>query len=65
MNWDQIEGAWKQFVGRARERWADLSDDEIERIKGKRDQLVGAIQKKRGVARQEAEREVEDWARSL
>jgi uncharacterized protein YjbJ (UPF0337 family) len=65
MNWDKIEGSWKQVVGRARERWADLTDDDLERIKGKRDQLIGTIQKKRGIARDEAEREVEAWSKSL
>lgn len=65
MNWDQIEGRWKKLSGRARERWADITDDEFQKVKGKRDQLVGTLQQKRGMARDEAEREVEEWANSL
>ena len=46
MNWDQIEGNWKQFTGKAREQWGDLTDDEVQQAKGNREQLAGVIQKK-------------------
>jgi uncharacterized protein YjbJ (UPF0337 family) len=65
MNWDQIEGNWKKLQGRARERWGDITDDDLQRVKGKKDQLIGKLQEKRGMARDEAEREVESWANSL
>lgn len=65
MNWDQIEGNWKQFTGKAREQWGELTDDEVQQAKGNREQLAGAIQKKYGIAKEEAERQVDDWQRTL
>lgn len=65
MNWDQIEGKWDQLRGSARERWGELTDDDVQRAKGDREQLVGIIQERYGKAREEAEREVSDWQRSL
>jgi uncharacterized protein YjbJ (UPF0337 family) len=61
MNWDQIEGKWKEFKGKAQAKWGDLTDDELDRVEGKREQMVGLIQQKYGKAREEAEREVDDW----
>ena len=65
MNWDQIEGKWEQMKGAARERWGELTDDEIQAAKGDREQLVGLIQERYGKAREEAEKEVADWQRRL
>lgn len=65
MNWDQIEGNWKRVRGRVRERWGKLTDDDLDVIRGKRDQLVGAVQKRYGVAREEASRTVEEWRKKL
>lgn len=62
MNWDQIKGNWSQIKGQVREKWGDLTDDDIDRIKGKRDQLVGALQKRYGYAKEKAEKEAEDFA---
>lgn len=64
MNWDQVAGNWKQFRGKVREKWGDLTDDELDQIAGKRDQLVGALQKRYGYARDQAEREVEEVSKS-
>lgn len=61
MNWDRIEGQWKQFKGRAKERWGDLTDDELDRIEGKRDLLLGRIQEQYGISRDEAEAQVREW----
>lgn len=61
MNWDQIEGRWTQFSGQVKEQWGRLTDDEITQINGNRDQLVGKIQASYGVAKEEAERQVDDW----
>ncbi|WP_353475334.1 CsbD family protein [Salipiger sp. H15] len=65
MNWDQIEGNWKQFKGKVREQWGDLTDDEVQEAKGNREQLAGLIQKKYGVAKEEAEKQVDTWQRGL
>jgi uncharacterized protein YjbJ (UPF0337 family) len=63
MNWDRIEGNWKQFKGEIREQWGKLTDDDIDEIAGQRDQLVGRIQDSYGLLRDEAERRVKDWER--
>lgn len=65
MNWDQVEGKWKQYTGSVKEKWGKLTDDDITMIKGKRDQLVGRIQERYGIARDEAERQVDDFAHGL
>ncbi len=61
MNWNQIEGNWKRVQGAVRDQWELLSDDRLERIAGKRDQLVGNIQESYGIEREEAERQVMAW----
>ena len=65
MNWDRIEGNWKQFTGKARERWGELTDDDLDRIRGQREQLEGLIQKAYGIHRDEAKRQVEEFANTL
>ncbi|MCE8020885.1 CsbD family protein [Halomonas sp. MCCC 1A11036] len=65
MNWDQIAGKWKELKGRARSSWGELSDDELDRIGGRKDELIGRIQQRYGLEREEAERQVDDWARNL
>ena len=61
MNWDQIAGNWKQAKGKVREQWGKLTDDDIEVIAGKRDQLIGRVQERYGVAKEKAEEEVKNW----
>jgi uncharacterized protein YjbJ (UPF0337 family) len=61
MNWDRIEGNWKQLRGRIREQWGELTDDDLDRIGGKRDQLIGRIQEQYGLSKDEADRRVRDW----
>lgn len=65
MNWDRIEGNWKQFKGRAQEKWGALTDDELDEVEGRRTRLVGVLQERYGVAREEAEEEVRSWIDSL
>jgi uncharacterized protein YjbJ (UPF0337 family) len=65
MNWDIISGQWKQWKGKVREKWGDLTDDELDRIAGKKDQLVGLLQEKYGYTRDQADREIEAFGRSL
>ncbi|RYG07815.1 MAG: CsbD family protein [Burkholderiales bacterium] len=61
MNQDRIEGNWKQFKGKVKEQWGKLTDDDLDVIGGKRDQLLGRIQERHGVAKDEAEKQVKDW----
>tara|TARA_R100001126_G_C4759637_1_gene117084 strand:+ start:44 stop:280 length:237 start_codon:yes stop_codon:yes gene_type:complete len=65
MNWDQIEGRWTEMKGKARASWGELTDDELTQIGGKKDQLVGKLQQKYGLEREEAERRADDWANGL
>lgn len=64
MNWDQIEGNWKKFSGKVREKWGDLTDDDIDKIAGKREQLLGRIQERYGINRAAAEDQVKEWERT-
>jgi uncharacterized protein YjbJ (UPF0337 family) len=61
MNWDRIEGNWKQIEGKVKAQWGKLTNDHLDVIAGKREQLVGKIQENYGIARDEAERQVKDW----
>ena len=65
MNWDQVQGNWKQFTGQVRERWGDLTDDDLDRIAGNREQFIGQVQERYGLQRENAEREVDDFVRDL
>lgn len=65
MNWDQIQGKWKQLKGLARERWGKLTDSDLEVIGGRKDMLVGKIQEKYGIAKELAERQVEAWSKAM
>ena len=62
MNWDRIEGNWKQLKGKAKEQWGKLTDDQLDVIGGKRDQLVGKVQESYGIGRDEAEKQVNAFA---
>ncbi|WFE76996.1 CsbD family protein [Roseinatronobacter sp. S2] len=62
MNDDKIAGKWKQLKGAAKEQWGELTDDDLDQAEGKRDKLVGKIQERYGVAKEEAEKEFDDWA---
>ncbi|MDP1567440.1 MAG: CsbD family protein [Polaromonas sp.] len=61
MNQDQIEGNWMQFKGKVKEQWGKLTDDDLDIIAGKRDQLLGRIQARHGLAKDEAEKQVDDF----
>jgi uncharacterized protein YjbJ (UPF0337 family) len=61
MNWDRMEGNWKQFTGKVKTQWGKLTDDQLTQINGRRDQLVGKIQESYGISRDEADRQVRDW----
>ena len=61
MNWDQIAGKWKQLTGSAKAEWGKLTDDDIAQAAGEREKLVGRVQERYGVVKEEAERQVDDW----
>jgi uncharacterized protein YjbJ (UPF0337 family) len=61
MNWDIVEGNWKQFKGKAKEQWGKLTDDDLDVIAGKRDQLAGRVQEAYGVSKDEAEKQIRDF----
>jgi uncharacterized protein YjbJ (UPF0337 family) len=65
MNWDQIEGNWKQFTGKIREQWGKLTDDEVAEMAGNKDQLVGKIQAQYGLTKEQAEEQVDTWRSGL
>jgi uncharacterized protein YjbJ (UPF0337 family) len=65
MNWDRVEGQWRQLKGKAQQRWGKLTDDDWDRISGQREELVGKVQELYGQQRDQAEREVDDWSRGL
>lgn len=65
MNWDQIKGNWKQFSGKVKQKWGKLTDDDLTAIKGVRDQLAGKLQERYGFHKEQAEREVDAFARTL
>ena len=65
MNWDIVQGKWKQMTGSARERWGEITDSEITETQGKRDQLEGLIQLKYGLTQQAAADQINEWASKL
>ena len=64
MNWDQIQGNWEQFKGKAQQQWGKLTDDDMDVIQGKRTELVGRLQERYGYAKEQAEREVDNFCNS-
>jgi len=64
MNWDQVEGKWKQLKGDVRKQWGKLTDDDLEYMAGSRDKFVGRLQERYGVAREEAQKQADDWLKA-
>jgi uncharacterized protein YjbJ (UPF0337 family) len=62
MNWDQMEGKWKQMKGSVKEKFGKLTDDDIHIVNGNRDKLVGKIQERYGIAKEEAQKRADEWA---
>jgi uncharacterized protein YjbJ (UPF0337 family) len=65
MNWDQVEGKWKQYKGDVMEKWGRLTDDDVDIIQGRRQQLVGKIQERYGIARNVAEKQADEFVAAL
>ena len=64
MNWDQVEGQWKQLKGSLKQKWGKLTDDDLTMIAGSRDRLVGKMQERYGIAREEAQKRADEWLES-
>ena len=64
MNWDRVEGNWKEFKGKVQQKWAKLTDDDMSVIEGKRSELTGRLQQRYGVAKDEADRQIDTWLNS-
>jgi uncharacterized protein YjbJ (UPF0337 family) len=65
MNWEQVEGKWKQYAGKVQEKWGKLTDSDLQTIHGKREQLVGKIQERYGIAKEEAQKQVDEYFKSM
>jgi uncharacterized protein YjbJ (UPF0337 family) len=63
--WDKIAGKWKEIRGEVRTHWGKLTDDDLEQIKGNRDILAGRLQQRYGLAKEEANRQIDEWANRL
>ena len=61
MNEDRIKGNWKQFTGKIKEQWGHLTDDDLDVIAGRRDQLLGKLQERHGLAQEAAEQQIQEW----
>src|SRR5437588_5144292 len=62
MNWDQSEGKWKQVKGNVKQTWGKITDDDLDYIAGKRENLVGKLQERYGMAKEEAQKKADDWS---
>ena len=65
MNWDRIEGNWKEFRGKAKTAWGKLTDDDLDVIEGRREELEGRLQSQYGYAKDRARTEVDNWLSRL
>lgn len=65
MNWDIFQGKWKQFTGDVRKKWGELTDDDLAQINGDREKLAGKLQERYGIAKEEANQQIDDWADRL
>jgi uncharacterized protein YjbJ (UPF0337 family) len=65
MNWTQVEGKWDQVKGKIRTQWGKLTDDDVENLAGKRDQLAGALVERYGIMKDQAEGQIDEWLENL
>ena len=61
MNTDRLQGNWKQLMGEARKQWGKLTDNDWEQVAGNRDKLMGLVQERYGIAKDAAQKQVDDW----
>ena len=64
MNWDQMEGKWKQAKGSLKQQWGKLTDDDLDVIAGQRDKLIGKLQERYGYAKEDAQRKADEWCKT-
>jgi uncharacterized protein YjbJ (UPF0337 family) len=65
MNWDRVEGNWKQFKGQVQQKWGKLTDDDLDVIEGKRTELAGRLQERYGYAKDDAEKNIDSWLKNI
>jgi uncharacterized protein YjbJ (UPF0337 family) len=65
MKWDELEGKWKQYKGQIREKWGKLTDDDLQVIAGKREQLIGRLEERYGIAKEVAAKQADEFVRAL
>ncbi len=65
MNWDRVEGNWKQVKGTVQQKWGKLTSDDLDVIQGKRTELAGRLQERYGIAQDEAERQIDAWLKTV
>jgi uncharacterized protein YjbJ (UPF0337 family) len=65
MNWDQLEGQWKQVSGQIKSKWAKLTDDDVKTLSAKKEDLIGKIQERYGIIKETAEHQVDEWLKEL
>jgi uncharacterized protein YjbJ (UPF0337 family) len=65
MNWDRVQGNWKEFKGIAQQKWGKLTNDDLDVVEGKRQELAGRLQQRYGYAKDEAEKEIDTWLKDV
>ena len=65
MNWERVEGNWKDFQGKVIQHWSKLTSDDLDQVKGHRDALLRKLQERYGIAREAAEQQIDDWMRTV
>lgn len=65
MDWNQLEGNWKQWKGKVKEKWGNLTDDDLSKITGKREQLEGLLQERYGKGKDMIRKDLDDWLKTL
>ena len=65
MNWDRIQGNWRQFTGKVKQKWGKLTDDDLQTINGKREELAGRLQQHYGLKKDQVEREIDEFSRNI
>ena len=65
MNWEQVQGGWNQWSGKIKEKWGKLTDDDLTVVAGRRDQLTGILQQRYGFAKEQAEKELDNFVNSV
>lgn len=65
MDWDRVQGNWKQFSGKVKEKWSELTDDDLGALDGRREQLEGKIQERYGFGKDQVRKDIDDWLKTV